>query len=128
MSDATIELIQYWGFWGVIWGVIWGAVGLFVRGKNGNGFWWGFFLGAFGVIVVAILRTCDSRAPAPADRALASTRLAHLARPAPARRVTLIRRPAPVEIVPCGHCAGSINVAGVSGRFACPHCQGSLEV
>jgi hypothetical protein len=126
MSEQAAWWIGWWiGLFAVC--SVFGIISAVARARA-SGFWWGFLIGPIGIIVAAILRVSDSRAPAPADRTLASTRLAHLARPAPARRVTLIRRPAPVEIVPCGHCAGSINVAGVSGRFACPHCQGSLEV
>ena len=35
--------------WEVIWGAICQAVG---KQKNINGFWWGFFLGIIGLIVV----------------------------------------------------------------------------
>jgi hypothetical protein len=115
-SDDLVMLC----FWMLFWFVILGPVGWIARGKS-SGFWWGALLGPLGVIVAAILRAGDKPAPQPAA-------CAPVQPPAPARRVTLIRRPAPVEIVPCGHCAGRINVAGVSGRFACPHCQGSLEV
>ena len=36
-------------FWAVIWGIICQAIG---NSKNINGFWWGFFLGFIGLIVV----------------------------------------------------------------------------
>jgi hypothetical protein len=113
MKPETINMLLFWG-------CFWGLFGFLVARKL-SGFLWGFAIGPIGVIVAAILRACNKPAPQPAFCAPVQT-------PSPARRVTLIRRPAPVEIVPCGHCAGSINVAGVSGRFACPHCQGSLEV
>ena len=43
-----MELV-YILIWGVIWGAICQAVG---KSKNINGFWWGFFLGFIGLIVV----------------------------------------------------------------------------
>jgi hypothetical protein len=113
MNQETITMLLFWG-------CFWGLIGFLVARKL-SGFLWGFAIGPIGVIVAAILRTGASRAPQPAA-------CAPVQPPAPARRVTLIQRPAPIQIVPCGHCGGSINVAGVSGRFACPHCQGSLEV
>jgi hypothetical protein len=113
MKPETINLLLFSG-------CFWGLIGFLVARKL-SGFFWGFVIGPIGVIVAAILRACDKPAPQPAA-------CAPVQPPAPARRVTLIRRQAPIQIVPCGHCGGNIDVAGVSGRFACPHCQGSLEV
>lgn len=41
--------IMYVLIWAVIWGVICQAIG---KSKNINGFWWGFWLGLIGLIVV----------------------------------------------------------------------------
>ena len=41
----------------IIWGVIWGAVAHAIgKSKGIKGFWWGFFLGIIGIIVVACMQ------------------------------------------------------------------------
>lgn len=49
--------IIYLLVWSLIWGVVCQAVG---NSKNVKGFWWGFFLGFFGLIVVL----CTKNKPA----------------------------------------------------------------
>ena len=41
----------------IIWGIVWGFVAKAIGDSKGiNGFWWGFFLGLIGVIVVACMQ------------------------------------------------------------------------
>lgn len=49
----------------IIWGCIWGGIATAVGNSKGiNGFWWGFFLGLIGVIVVGCM---DSKKTQPQE-------------------------------------------------------------
>ena len=51
-GDEMVELLIYILACGFIWGFVSKGIA-YKRGMNG-GFWWGFFLGVIGIMVVAV--------------------------------------------------------------------------
>lgn len=56
------ELLFFLLFWGLLWGVVCTLIAQ-RKNKPASAFWWGFFLGLIGVLIVAV--SSPGRPPAP---------------------------------------------------------------